>query len=186
MNPSNPAIDINCVICPAPPLQAGWETNHLLILSVSCPRLLPLQGYRTQSSVLSHTHTYTYAYIYIYIYIYICIYIYMYCSIYVYVWGKTSQAQSGFWQNCFEVSFPLGRYFALLRFKNQPSFLSLSLSLYIYIYIYIYLLGGSISSLVHFGLNNIGLLCLHIFVFILSSRRIDVMISDENWLINLP
>ena len=39
------------------------------------------------------------------------------------------------------------------------------------------------SSLIHIWLNNINP-CLHIFIFTLSSRRINFMISGGNWLIN--
>ena len=56
--------------------------------------------------------------------------------------------------------------------------------LYIYIYIYVYL--GSISSLMHISLNIIDIFCLHIFLLILSYCRIDFIIFDGNWLMNLP
>ena len=45
---------------------------------------------------------------------------------------------------------------------------------------------GSISSLIHIGLNNIDILCLRIFLLIIWSRRIDFIISVGNTLINLP
>ena len=44
---------------------------------------------------------------------------------------------------------------------------------------------GSISLLKHIRLNNIDVLCLHIFVSVLSSCRISVMKYGPNWLINL-
>ena len=52
---------------------------------------------------------------------------------------------------------------------------------YIYIYTYmcvcVWVYLGSISSLIHTCSDNIDILCLHIFVFILSSRHIDFMVS---------
>ena len=48
------------------------------------------------------------------------------------------------------------------------------------VFVCVYL--GSIFSLIHIWLNKVDILCLHIFVFILSSGRVDVMISDGNWL----
>ena len=51
-------------------------------------------------------------------------------------------------------------------------------------YIYIYIYGGSISPLIHIWLNNIDILCLHIFVFIFFNCRIDFMVTGWNWLIN--
>ena len=60
-------------------------------------------------------------------------------------------------------------------------------------YIYIYMRARvcecvcvCILALIHIWFNNIDILCLHIFVFIFSSRCIDVMISGGNWFINLP
>ena len=70
-------------------------------------------------------------------------------------------------------------------------FVARKMSIYIYVYIYMrvclctcvwYL--GSISSLKHTWLNNIDILCLHVFVFILSSRCIDFMVSGGDWFIN--
>ena len=40
----------------------------------------------------------------------------------------------------------------------------------------------SISSLIHIYSNNTDIVCPHIFVYVLSNRRI---ISSENWLMNL-
>ena len=52
-----------------------------------------------------------------------------------------------------------------------------------YIYIYIYIC--CISSFIYFLLNILTFLSTY-FLLILSSCRIDLMIFDENWLINLP
>ena len=41
---------------------------------------------------------------------------------------------------------------------------------------------GSISSLMHFSLNNIDMFCLHIFIHILSSCRSGFIESGGNWL----
>ena len=46
--------------------------------------------------------------------------------------------------------------------------------------------GGSISSLRHILLSSVDIFCQDIFVLILSSCRMDVMISGQNWLRNLP
>ena len=58
----------------------------------------------------------------------------------------------------------------------------------IYIYIYIYIC--SISSLIHIWQNIINIFVnifyLFYFLLIISSCRIDFMISDGNWFINLP
>ena len=40
--------------------------------------------------------------------------------------------------------------------------------------------------LMHISLNNIDIFYLHIFVYVLSSCRIDFMVSGENWLTKLP
>ena len=64
----------------------------------------------------------------------------------------------------------------------KASSVSKYLQLIIYIYIYIYIYGGSnISSLTHIWLKNIDILCLHIFVFILSSLGIDFMCRRWYW-----
>ena len=47
----------------------------------------------------------------------------------------------------------------------------------LFLCVYIYM-GGSISSLIYTWLNNRDILCLHIFVFILSSHCIDFIISS--------
>ena len=54
-----------------------------------------------------------------------------------------------------------------------------------YIYIDICVFWGSVSSLRHIWLNSINIFWLQIFVFILSSCRMDVIISSWNWQINL-
>ena len=48
----------------------------------------------------------------------------------------------------------------------------------IYIYIYIYM--GSIYSWIHISLNNEDIFCLHIFIHILLSQRIDIMVAGGN------
>ena len=54
----------------------------------------------------------------------------------------------------------------------------------IYMCVYVYL--ASISSLMHISWKNVDKFCLHLFVYILSSCRIDFMVSDGNWLMKLP
>ena len=63
--------------------------------------------------------------------------------------------------------------------SSHSSHTSIENFVYIYIYkvLYIYIC---------IWLNNTDILCLHIFVFILLSRRIVFMVSVGYWLINLP
>ena len=44
---------------------------------------------------------------------------------------------------------------------------------------------GSISSLMHISLNNIDIFCLHNFVYVLSSYRIEFMVSNGKWFMKL-
>ena len=52
------------------------------------------------------------------------------------------------------------------------------------LYVCLYL--GSISSFAHISLNNIDLFCLHIFIYLVSSCRIDFIVFGVNWLMKLP
>ena len=44
---------------------------------------------------------------------------------------------------------------------------------------------GCISSLIHISLNNIDMFCRHILVYVLSSCRINFIVSGGNWLMKL-
>ena len=111
-----------------------------------------------------YIHAYTYTHIYIYMYIYICTYTYISTLLN---------------DNAILVKKGVVVLFNPETSRPQSSSLAftrtLSLSLYIYIYIYIYI-----------SLNCRDILCLHILVYILSSRRIDFMVSSGNWLLKPP
>ena len=82
--------------------------------------------------------------------------------------------------------------------KNWKKFILLFskiFSLFIeYIYVYIYICVcvcdcvflSSISLMRHIWLNIIDILCLHIFILILSNCHMYVVISGWNWLLNSP
>ena len=45
---------------------------------------------------------------------------------------------------------------------------------------------SNISSLRHIYLNSIDVFCLHIFILICSSCRMDIVLFGRNWPINFP